>query len=199
MLFRCINFFDQIARICAWPGKVAGWLCLAIIGLSITSILAGIFHWYEFLRWENPIFLFGNTLNVISIGELQWHCFAAIALLGGVYTQSQNNHVRVDIFYSKFSKRTKLLVDTVGDSIFLIPFCIYLGLNALGLVEFSFMTNEASCEDGLTHRWLVKSILPAAMFLLATQSGCKCISRILRIIGITKGLIPAYGEEDSHA
>ena len=44
----------------------------------------------------------------VMIGELQWHIFDIIFLLGLSYTLQTDKHVRVDIFYANYTKKQKL-------------------------------------------------------------------------------------------
>ena len=41
--------------------------------------------------------------------ELEWHLFALIFLLGAGYALKHDKHVRVDLFYAKFSEKQKAL------------------------------------------------------------------------------------------
>ena len=42
----------------------------------------------------------------VMIGELQWHLFDIIFLLGLSYALQTDKHVRVDIFYANFTPKT---------------------------------------------------------------------------------------------
>ncbi len=182
MTSRIIKLMDRLAAILALPGKLVSWLALAIVLLSVFSVIANQFKWHELITWQDPIFLFGTTLTTTSIMELQWHCFAVMMLFGGAYAQQENVHVRVDIIYGKLSDKMKMLVNLIGDTFLLVPFCFYVVFYSLDLVNFSFMTNEMSSEMGLTHRWVVKSVLPIGMGFLGLQAICRIISSVLRLI-----------------
>ena len=187
-LTRAVRFCDRVVALCAWPGKVTAWLSLAIIGLSILSIIAGLFRWHEFLKWDTAIFLFGTELNSTSLIELQWHLFAIMMLFAGAYTYSLDGHVRVDILYSRMSVKAKVAVNWIGDLFFLLPFALYIAYYSYDLVLFAYMTNEASSEMGLTHRWVIKAVLPIAMLILAAQAASRGIGGLLRFIGLCTGM-----------
>lgn len=187
-LARSVRFCDKVVTLCAWPGKAAAWLSLAIIALSSLSILAGGFRWHSFLVWQTPVFLFGTELNSTSLLELQWHLFAVMMLFAGSYTYSLDGHVRVDILYSRMSGKVKVAVNCIGDLFFLLPFALYIAWFSSDLVWFAYLTNEASSEMGLTHRWVVKAILPLAMLLLSVQAFSRGIGGLLRFIGLCSGM-----------
>jgi len=107
----------------------------------------------------------------IALQELEWHLFDVIILFGISYTLSQNAHVRVDIFYDKYSKKTQILVDIISSIFFILPFTfliIYIGID---FVSMSFIQHEASSNPGgLKYRFLVKSLIPVAFIFLALQA-----------------------------
>ena len=102
--------------------------------------------------------------------ELEWHLFAGIFLLGAAYTLQQDKHVRVDVFYHRFSKRRQGWVNLVGSLFLLLPFCAVAFWESLSFVEASFNVRETSPDpQGLPARYLIKSVIPIAFFLLGLQ------------------------------
>jgi len=104
----------------------------------------------------------------IALQELEWHLFDVIILFGIAYTLKENAHVRVDIFYASYSKKTKAMLNVISSLFFILPFSaliIYLGVD---FVALSFAQNEASSNPGgLEYRFLVKSLLPLSFVFLA--------------------------------
>lgn len=106
-----------------------------------------------------------------ALQELQWHFFDVVILLSIAYTLKHNAHVRVDIFYDKFSAKKKLLVNLFAYMFFILPFAFLIIYISLGFVEMSFLQNEASSDPGgLPYRWIVKSLIPLSFALLALQT-----------------------------
>lgn len=107
----------------------------------------------------------------IALQELEWHLFDIVILLSIAYTFSHDAHVRVDIFYERFSTKSKALVNLIGTLLFVLPFSlliIYLGID---FVALSFSQMEASADPGgLPYRFLIKSFIPLAFALMALQS-----------------------------
>ena len=107
----------------------------------------------------------------IALQELEWHLFDIIILFGIAYTLREDSHVRVDIFYASFSKKTKALIDIISSLFFILPFSfliIYIGID---FVEMSFVQNECSSNPGgLDYRFLVKALMPLSFIFLSLQA-----------------------------
>jgi TRAP-type mannitol/chloroaromatic compound transport system permease small subunit len=114
-----------------------------------------------------------------ALQELEWHFFDVVILLSIAYTLRNNAHVRVDIFYEKFSQKTKILINIFSFIFFVLPLSfliIYIGIH---FVEMSYLQNEGSCDPGgLKYRWIVKSLMPLAFTLLALQAFKELVSDI---------------------
>src|SRR5690554_6777560 len=65
-------------------------------------------------------------LNSIAMQESVVYMHAAVFLLGSAYTLKNEGHVRVDIFYRRFSRVRKAWVDSVGTMVLLLPMCGFL-------------------------------------------------------------------------
>ena len=163
---RTAAFFAKAAEVIAWPGLAASWLTVALLIGVLVSVLGGVFRVTQFLDWEGEVFLFGGALTLNSVLELQWHVFGVLVMLGGVYALQQNRHVRVDVVYDKLPRRARLVIEILGDLFLPLPFCYFMTTKALPLVELAYNTGEMSNEDGLTHRWLIKSVIPLGFTLL---------------------------------
>jgi len=102
--------------------------------------------------------------------ELEWHLFAVLFLVGSAYALQQDKHVRVDVFYQRFSKKGKAWINLIGTIIFLLPFCFIAFTESLPFVQSSFSIQEISPQPGgLPFRWLIKSTIPVGFALLGLQ------------------------------
>ena len=143
-----------LKKIISKTGKISSWFSLALVLLISTDVL---------LRY---VFNFSTA----SLYEMEWHLFAIIFLLASPYTLQKNKHVRVDVFYNNFSKRKKNIIDLIGNIIFLIPFSFIIFYTSLPFVEDSYSILESSPDPGgLPYRFIIKSIIPIAFFLLMIQ------------------------------
>jgi len=116
-----------------------------------------------------------------ALQELEWHLFDVVILLSIAYTLRNNAHVRVDIFYEKFSPKTKLFINIISFVFFVLPLSFLIIYIGIGFVEMSYLQNEASSDPGgLHYRWIVKSLMPLAFILLALQAVKELVSDIKR-------------------
>lgn len=123
-------------------------------------------------------------VSSIAIFELEWHLFALIFLLAAGYTLKHDRHVRVDVFYSRFSPRLKAWVNLVGTSLFLIPLCLITIRSGWLFTRFAYLINEGSPDPGgLPGRFLIKSAILIGFVFLAIQAVSICIHSILIIMG----------------
>ena len=174
----------------AWPGKISSWLILPIIFCVMAAILGGVFRMGLLLSWETPLPLLGTELRIIGLAELQWHFLAIMVMLGGSYALQQDRHVRVDMFYGNVSPKKRAAIDTIGDLLFLIPFCLLITWLSFRFVGMSFRSGERSDYGGLIDRYLIKSIIPIGLAFLALTG----FGRILRNIGFMLSRQPAKSE-----
>ncbi len=124
--------------------------------------------------------------SYVGLSELAWHLFALVFLLGAGYTLKHGRHVRVDIFYSRFSERKRRLVDLIGTVLFLLPFSVLVIVVSWGFVMHSFQMGETSPDPGgLPWRWLLKAAIPAGFVLLLIQGLAEAIRALIGLRGET--------------
>lgn len=117
--------------------------------------------------------------------ELQWYLFGAAFLLASAYTLRQNEHIRIDIVYGLFSRRTQHWIDLFGHVFFLMPFVLLMVYYFVPYVSLSFRTGEMSTNAGGLILWPAKSMLLIGFSLLAIQG----ISEIIKKVAIMRGII----------
>lgn len=123
----------------------------------------------------------------IAIQELQWHIFSVIFLLGAAFTLKRDGHVRVDIIYTKMSRKAKAWVDFVCTFIFLIPFSIIIIYSTQMFIMGSWAVREISPDPGgLPFRYLLKAMIPAGFVLLILQGISEGFKNLLIITGHDK-------------
>jgi TRAP-type mannitol/chloroaromatic compound transport system permease small subunit len=118
----------------------------------------------------------------VAVQEFEWHLFAVLFLMSSAYTLLKDEHVRVDLFYSKFDKKKQAWIDMVGTVFLLLPFVFVVLFSSLNYVESSFLLNESSPDPGgLPMRYLLKAFIPLSFFLLILQ-GFSLLLKSLKII-----------------
>lgn len=144
-----IDFFNEKI------GIFTSYLCIPMI--LVTFLVA-------FMRYALD---FGS----IAIQEIIIYLHALIFTIGGAYTLKNNMHVRIDIFYNKFSISKKKFIDFYGTVFFLIPTCILIFITSFNYVLSSVLLLESSKESGgLPILYLLKIYILLLAFTLFLQA-----------------------------
>lgn len=150
-------------------GRITGWCSFAIVVVMAFNVL---------LRY------FFHTGSVAS-QELEWHLMAPICMLGLSYAILKDGHVQVDILYGRFPKRLQNLIQFISTVLVVIVIAILLKLS-IPYVQQSYNIGEKSPDPGgLTHRWIVKAMLPAGFALLLVQSVAAMLRAFIPVIDPT--------------
>src|SRR6185312_17525669 len=95
----------------------------------IDAFTGAVGRWVSWLILLSVLVSAGNAisrkffdLSSNSMLELQWYLFGAAFLMAAAYTLQQNEHVRIDIVYGMWSRRTQHWIDLLGHLFFLTPF-----------------------------------------------------------------------------
>lgn len=127
--------------------------------------------------------------------ELQWVLFGVVFLLCSPWTLLVNEHIRIDIVNSLFSKRWRNIIELLGHVLFLIPLCLIMVWTSVPFFFRSYEINEQSMNAGGLPQWPAKSLLMIAFALLLLQG----VSELIKRIAIMRGLMPdPRDEEPSH-
>lgn len=148
-------------------GRAVVWLVLLVALLS-----AG-----------NAIMRYGFSYSSNAYLEAQWYMFSLIFLLGGAYALKHNAHVRIDLIFGRFSRRTQAWIDLVGTVLFLLPMALGVIYLAWPWAMNSFWGKEMSPDVGGLPRWPIKLALPLGFALLALQGLSELIKRIAFLTG----------------
>ena len=102
--------------------------------------------------------------------------------MGSSITLQKDEHVRVDVFYSKFSEKKKQIINLLGNVFFLLPFSLVIFYTSLPFVEDSLSILESSPDPGgLPYRIIIKSIIPISFLLLALQGVINILKNLKKI------------------
>ena len=126
--------------------------------------------------------------------EIQWYLYTGFFLVGAGYTLLRNEHVRIDIIYSRLSPRMRACIDVFGDIFFLMPMALIILWLSWPVFLDSYNINEYSSNPGGLLRWPVKLMIPAGFLLLALQG----ISEIIKRVAFLMNLIPDPTPRHAH-
>jgi TRAP-type mannitol/chloroaromatic compound transport system permease small subunit len=162
-----LGFSRAVDWITERAGGIANWLVLGACLVSAGN--AGIRY------------LFSYSSNAWL--EIQWYMFGALVFLGASHTLRMNEHVRVDLVYSWVSDRTRLWIDVVGLTLFLLPVTIFLTALCFPYFWNSFRVGEYSNNAGGLIVWPIKAMLPLGFALLTLQGISELVKRIAALQG----------------
>jgi TRAP-type mannitol/chloroaromatic compound transport system permease small subunit len=151
-------------------GQAAFWLVLVVVLISTANAA---------MRY-----LFNYSSNAYL--EIQWYLFGMIFLSCSGYTLLRNEHVRIDIISSQFSKRGQTWIDIFGIVFFLLPMAIAIMVLSWPVFIHALESNEMSNSAGGLLVWPARLMIPGGFLLLIVQA----LSELIKRIGFLKGLCP---------
>ena len=116
-------------------------------------------------------FVTRNIINIplIWIIEMAQFVMTGYYLLGGGYSMLTDDHVRMDLIYSKFSDKTKALLDSFT-SVFLIFYLVVLLIGSISSLTYTIDTNQRLFTAWAPYVWPIKSIMTFGILLMLLQS-----------------------------
>lgn len=158
-------------------GQACAWLTMfLVLGTAVVVVLR-----------------YGFGIGATALQEAVLYAHALVFMGAAAWVLQRNGHVRVDIFYQRFSPRHQALVEILGTLLFLLPVCLFLGWASWDYVSNSWSTLEGSSESGgLKFVYLQKSIILVLVACLALQG----ISELIKGAYTLAGRLPA--QEISH-
>ena len=124
---------------------------------------------------------FGQGLTAMQESVSYLH--GSVFMLGAAYALKHGAHVRVDIFYQRFSPRQRAWIDSLGTLIFLLPLCGLILLSSWDFSAKAWEIREASVEPGgIPAVFLLKSLIPLMAVNLALQGLAELLRNALVLI-----------------
>jgi TRAP-type mannitol/chloroaromatic compound transport system permease small subunit len=157
-----------IDRLNDFVGKSVMWMILlAVLVSTVNAIVRKMFN-YSSNAWL----------------ELQWYLFGAAFMLAAAYTLKNNEHVRIDVFYSTRSRQTQHWIDLFGHIFFLLPFAILMTWLMVPYFLQAWFSGEVSSNSGGLIIWPARLLMLAGFVLLLLQAFAEIIKKIAVIAGI---------------
>ena len=151
------RFIDGLGRFIAW------FTVLMVVVMTVIVLLR-----------------YGFSIGWIAMQESVIYMHACVFMLGAAYTLAKDEHVRVDIFYQKFSAKQKALVDLMGTLLCLLPVFGFLFYYSFEYVVSSWQLMEKSPEaGGIPAVYLLKSLLLVMPTLMILQGFALAIKYVL--------------------
>jgi TRAP-type mannitol/chloroaromatic compound transport system permease small subunit len=172
ILFSINRILNGVSR---KTGQIISWLSLLmVIFLAINVLSSWLFQ----------------TSSILVTESITW-MHRANFLLAAAYTLNSNEHVRVDIFYSRMSTKSKALVDLLGSIFLLLPVSVFIIWSSWSYVALSWRINEVSAEaGGLPYTFIIKGFLILMPALLIIEAINQIIINSQRLIGTNDSIKP---------
>ena len=156
-----IIFF--IENITSKIGRKVSWLILFMTLIAFSVALLRYFFNIGFV-WMQELYIWMHGL---------------VFLLAAAYTLQEDKHVRVDIFYRKFSEKNKAYINVFFSILFIIPFILIVSKYSIPYILKSWLSLEKSREaGGLQFLYIYKTSIILFCFFLFIQT----IALILRCV-----------------
>jgi TRAP-type mannitol/chloroaromatic compound transport system permease small subunit len=139
-------------RVLERVAHVSGWLLIVMAAVTCFDVLAR---------------KAGLPAPLTKLQELEWHFHAALFSLWMGYGYTVNAHPRVDSFTEPLTLRRKAWIELAGCLLFALPYMGLVAYHSLDFVARSYALGEQSDSTvGLTHRWIIKGIYAAGLWLV---------------------------------
>ena len=149
-----MKYLELVNKINISLGKFFSWALLIMVVLTFVVVI---------LRY-----LF--NIGFIWMQELVRYLYASVFMLCAAYTLANDEHVRVDIFYSNLKNNHKIIINVLGSLLFLIPICFCILYYSYSYVINSWVQLEGSLEErGLHAVYLLKTLIWAFAIMLVLQ------------------------------
>lgn len=161
--------------------------CLQRLALGITAFNRRIGQWVSSLTLAMALVYFSVvvlrylfSVGSIALQESVTYMHAMVFMLAAAWTLSADGHVRVDIFYSRWSARRKGWADLIGSLLFLLPMAVFIFITSLGFVSESWRVHETSAQPGgLAYVYLLKTLI----LVMAAQLVLQALAQAVMIAG----------------
>jgi TRAP-type mannitol/chloroaromatic compound transport system permease small subunit len=176
-------YIQLINQLNEWVGRLTAWLTTGLVLVVCIDVLRR--------------YLFNATS--VAVIELEWYLFSIIFLLAAGYSLKHDQHVRVDVFYTRMSVKGKAWVNFLGTLVFLIPFCIVVIYTSYKFAWVSWQMNEASPNlGGLPATYFIKAMIPIGFVFLLLQAFSLLFSSGLVIFAHQTDIFEPHKPDESH-
>mgnify|MGYP001081736744 CR=1 FL=1 len=159
-----IQWVDRFTESC---GRLLAWLAVLMM-LAMAAVV---------------VLRYGLETGSIALQESITYMHASLFMLGLAFTLKHDGHVRVDIFYQRFSARQRAWVNSLGGIIFLLPLCLFIVAISIDFVGQSWQVHEVSTEPGgIPAVFLLKTLIPLMAINLALQGLVEVLRNALVLV-----------------
>ncbi|WP_245450936.1 TRAP transporter small permease subunit [Borborobacter arsenicus] len=133
--------------------------------------------------------LLASTISRLVIGipinwalEMSQFLLSAYYLLGGAYALQIDQHVRMDLFYSRLSARRRAVTDAIT-ILFVIFYLAVLFGGGLSSTNYAIVYGQKNYTAWAPPLWPIKVVMTTGIFLMLLQ----LISTFIKDVAIARG------------
>ena len=129
-------------------------------------------------------FVTRNIINIplIWIIEMAQFVMTGYYLLGGGYSMLTDDHVRMDLIYSKLKDKTKAFLDSLT-SVFLVFYLVVLFYGSISSLTYTIETNQRLFTAWAPYVWPIKSVMTFGILLMLLQSIAIFFKDLAKVLG----------------
>lgn len=184
-----LRISEVLRRGVEFVGRWGSWLVIPLVVITCIDVVGRKLVWHtadggvagvQIWLTHHVSRVFESTM----MQELEWHFHTALFVLVLGYGYIHNSHVRVDLIREKLAFRKKAWIELFGLTLLMLPFVLTLIWFAIGYASSSYQISEVSASTvGLSHRWIIKTILVIGLIVSAIAG----IAILLQIILVLWG------------
>ena len=143
-----------------------------IVDAICEKVCRFVMYWVFFMMFLLILsFVTRNIINIplMWIIEMAQFTITAYYLLGGGYSMLTDDHVRMDLFYGKLTKKGKAKMD-IFTSIFLIFFLAVLFFGSITSLIYTIETKQKLFTAWAPYVWPIKSLMLLGILLMLLQA-----------------------------
>jgi TRAP-type mannitol/chloroaromatic compound transport system permease small subunit len=149
-------------------GRGMSWLMLVMVLVVFTDV----------------VMRYAINTTYVFVQELEWYLFGIVYLMAGGYTMLYNEHVRVDIVYSRLPPRKKAWLDFILLFVFFFPSCIMIVVATWPFFRNAYAVLEGSSDPGgIPARWALKGVIIVAFAVMIAQGVSEAIKNFYVAMG----------------
>lgn len=166
-----LRLSERMRKLVDFVGRWGSWLVLPMVLFTVLDVIGRKIAWLDDNGRLQGLQIFlvrnlGRMFESTMLQELEWHFHAGLFALVLGYGYIHNAHVRVDLVRENLHFRKQAWLEFLGITFFLVPYLICIIWFAWGYAVNSYAMGEQSASTvGLTHRWIIKSVLVAGLIL----------------------------------
>ena len=162
-----VKIYNCISSLSEWQVRIARWLIIIIVIIVTYDVLMR----YIFNAPTSWAFALGYMLG------------ASFIAMGFAYLWLHDGNVRIDVISSRFSTKTRIVIDLIFDVCFFFPMIFMITRAFIQNAWFAYSTGEIDQQSfwyPLT--WPYKSALAIGFFILSLQGIGTFVRKIMKLV-----------------